>query len=172
MQADQQESVARFIQLRDELQLLYSGTAAQYDPTSGGYLFPPHGMCPADAVLKMVTSFHYQLAAAERTIADLEQELRQYPYVPISLHPMIILQPNAAPSSSIQRRVPDARTDIIRKIGNATADRRMAQEGLDFWKSVRAASDEYMEELKGKFTEKAELRRRILARQGIALPAW
>ncbi len=177
MSIDQEQtaSLERYTKLRNELQRLYNNTAEKYDPTSGGYFFAPHGMCQTEIVFKMVDSFHAQVTSAEQTMANLEEELKKFPYIPTSPHPMIILQsnlPSVTHTSNGNRLGMVQRNEIIRKITNSMADKLIAQDGLEFWKSVRIASHEYMEEIKGMFMEKAELRQRILVHYGIALPSW
>lgn len=171
--AQKKEALERYSTLKKELQQLFHGQASAHDPTAGGYFFAPHGMCPAEIVLKMVDSLHNQVAASDKTIATLEDELKRYPYIAGSLHPMIVVQSNVAVSGTraVDKHI-EARNGIIRKIANSMADRRIAQEALDFWRTVPIATEEYMEEIKQKFMEKAELQRQLLAIYGIAEPSW
>ena len=50
------------------------------------------------------------------------------------------------------------------------ADKLIAQDGLDFWNTVKPASTEYMKEIHKIFIEKAKLNQQILVKYGIALP--
>jgi hypothetical protein len=172
-------SLARHSELRNELQHLYNGQAVSYDPTAshGGCLYPPHGMCFAESVLKMADLFHSQIAAVEKGIAQMEDELKKNPYVPSSPHPMIVLQSGetARGFNGLDRRAvshPDKRNEIIRRIGNAMADKLSAQDGLKFWSTVRPASAEYMQKINGMFIEKNQLRHKLLEEDGIVVPAW
>jgi hypothetical protein len=168
--------LTRHNELKNELQRLYNEEAVSYDPTAGGNLFPPHGMCPANTALKIVDSFHSQITAAEKGIAQLEDEPKKNPYVPSSLHNMIVLQPgetsrlHGQDMRTLSR--PEKRNEIIRKISNAMADKRIAQEGLKFWETVRPATTEYMQKIKDMFIEKNKLRHQLLAENGIAVPSW
>jgi hypothetical protein len=171
--------LTRHNELRNELQELYNGEANNYDPTAGGSLFPPHGMCPTDSMLKIVESFHAQITTCERLIQQLEDELkRNNPYVPTSPHPMIVLQSGETPElEGLGRRRmlthQEKRNEIIHKIANAIADKRIAQEGLDFWQtSVRPATQEYMQKINDMFIEKNKLRHQLLVENGIAIPSW
>jgi hypothetical protein len=172
---EQTKAIERYTHLKKELHLLYNGRASEYDPTAGGYLFPPHGMCPADCVLKMVDSFQSQVTVAEQAIAKFEEELKKHPYISPSPHPMIILQSPPIAASNDRRMACHAgeeRNNIIRKITGSMGDKLIAQDGLDFWKKVKPASEQYMKEINGMFIEKAKLRQQILVKYGMALPSW
>lgn len=171
----QTAAIERYMHLKTELQILYNGRASEYDPTAGGYLFPPHGMCQAEIVLKMVDLFHNHVIACEQAMERFEEELEEHPYIPQSPHPMIVLKTTPSlPSASVDIRrdlaAQEARKNIIRKITNTMADKLMAQDGLIFWKTVKPASNEYMKELSEMFTEKSELRQEILVKYGMTLP--
>lgn len=87
------ERLARHTQLKDELQGMYGGRAQQYDPTAGGSLYPPPGMCNAKSMLQVVDGLHAQIRKVDDEIKSLNKKLAQYPYIASSPHPMIILQP-------------------------------------------------------------------------------
>lgn len=166
--------LARYEQLKSELQKLYGGRAQEYDPTAGGHMFPPHGMCMSEVTLRMIDSMQEQIKKIEKEMERLEQELKKHPYQPVSPHPMIILQPGK-PMDINQRHMAtsiETRNQLIRDIAKQEGERRILQEGIDFWSNVRPASAEYMQHVQRMFVEKNQLRSRLWEMHGLHPSAW
>jgi hypothetical protein len=155
--------LARYEKLKTDLQKLYGGRAQQYDPTAGGYLFPPHGLCASDTTLKMMDIMQDQITKIEQEISRLEQELEKHPYIPVSPHPMIILQPGNPLNNDRSQalRNIETRNQLLREIAKQEGERRILQEGVAFWSTVKPASAEYMQQVQRLFVEKDQLRTRL-----------
>ena len=166
--------LARYEKLRSDLQKLYDGRAQEYDPTAGGHLFPPHGMCASDTTLKMIDAMQDQTAKIEQEIARLEQELEKHPYIPVSPHPMIVLQPGNPLNNERSQalRNIETRNQLLRAIAKHEGERRILQEGVAFWSTVKPASAEYMQQVQRLFVEKDQLRTRLWEVHGLRPSAW
>lgn len=160
--------------LKQKLQDLYGGEAYKYDPTNGGNMFPPHGMCPVDAFIKIVDSYRSKLHEADRTIARLEADLNtKYPYIPGSPHPMIVLKPNIPVNDRRASAENSARIEIYNQVGRAVAEKLQAEEHLAFWtKHVKPVDHVYMAEIQTQFYEKAQLRKDLLCNEGLSVEPW
>jgi hypothetical protein len=172
---DHKDDLARYEQLKAELQKLYGGRAHEYDPTAGGHMFPPHGMCAADITLKMIDASQNGITKVETEIARLEQELDKHPYTPISPHPMIVLQPgspNINNDRSQASRSIEKRQNIFRELAKQAGEHRILQEDINFWSQVKLASVDYMQQVQRMFVEKTELRARLLQTHGVRTVAW
>lgn len=177
---DHKDDLARYEQLKAELQKLYGGRAHEYDPTAGGHLFPPHGMCAADTTLKMIDMSQDKITKVETEMARLEQELDKHPYTPISPHPMIVLQPGCSnindfspcsPATTSRRSI-EKRQNIFRELAKQAGEHRILQEDINFWSQVKRASVDYMQQVQRMFVEKTELRARLWATHGVRTVAW
>jgi uncharacterized coiled-coil protein SlyX len=166
--------LARYEKLKSDLQKLYGGRAQEYDPTSGGYMFPPHGMCASDATLKMIDTMQEQLTTIEKEIARLEQQLKRHPYIAVSPHPMIILQPGNPLNNDRSQalRNIETRNQLLREIAKQEGERRILQEAVAFWSTVKPASAEYMQQVQRLFVEKDQLRTRLWEVHGLRPSAW
>ena len=176
--------IVRYESLKSDLQKLYGGKAQEYDPTAGGHMFPPHGMCMSDITLKAIDNFQDQITKTEKEIARLEQELGKNPYTPISPHPMIVLKPNNSQHSDLvcsvtsgsfnqlTKRSIETRNQLVRDIAKQEGERRILQEGIDFWITVKPASAEYMQKVQCMFFEKNQLRARLWEVHGLRPSAW
>jgi hypothetical protein len=172
---DHKDDLARYEQLKAELQKLYGGRAHEYDPTAGGHMFPPHGMCAADITLKMIDASQNGITKVETEIARLEKELDKHPYTPISPHSMIVLQPgspNINNDRSQAARSIEKRPNIFRELAKQAAEHRILQEDINFWSQVKLASVDYMQQVQRMFVEKTELRARLLQTHGVRTVAW
>lgn len=172
---DHKDDLARYEQLKAELQKLYGGRAHEYDPTAGGHLFPPHGMCAADMTLKMIDMSQDKITKIETEMARLEQELDKHPYTPISPHPMIVLQPgspNINNDCSQASRSIEKRQSIFRELAKQAGEHRILQEDVNFWSQVKLASVDYMQQVQRMFVEKTELRARLWGTHGVRTVAW
>jgi chaperonin cofactor prefoldin len=167
--------LARYEQLKAELQKLYGGRAHEYDPTAGGHMFPPHGMCGADVTLKMIDAFQSKIKKVEQEIARLEQELGKYPYTAITPHPMIVLQPGI-PNINNDRfqtaRNIEIRQQLFRELAKQEGEHRILQEDLNFWSHVKLASVDYMQQIQRMFVEKDQIRARLWGVHGIRTGPW
>lgn len=166
--------LARYEQLKSELQKLYGGRAQEYDPTAGGHMFPPHGMCMSEVTLKMIDSMQEQTKKIEKDMERLEQELKKHPYQPVSPHPMIILQPGNPVdiNRGHMARSIETRNQLIRDIAKQEGERRILQEGIDFWSTVKPASVEYTQHVQRMFVEKKQLRSRLWEMHGLLPSVW
>lgn len=169
---DHKDDLARYEQLKAELQKLYGGRAHEYDPTAGGHLFPPHGMCAADMTLKMIDMSQDKITKVETEIARLEQELDKHPYMPISPHPMIVLQPGSPNICCPASRRMEKRQNIFRELAKQAGEHRILQEDVNFWSQVKLASVDYMQQVQRMFVEKTELRARLWATHGVRTVPW
>ena len=129
-------------------------------------------MLDTDSRMKILESFHQGVCVAEANIVSLENELTEYPFIPYSPHPMIKLHPGQSQSCHLNRKSQETRAQIIRKIAMAQGELRIQKEGLDFYKSVRSASKEYMKEIEQMFIEKKSLHATLLDQHGMYFPAW
>jgi hypothetical protein len=176
--------IVRYETLKSDLQKLYGGRAQEYDPTAGGHMFPPHGMCMSEITLKTIDNFQDQITKIEKEIARLEQELGKNTYTPISPHPMIVLEHgnsqntdpiwtsgNFNPPNKTSRSI-EARNQLVRDIAKQEGERRILQEGIDFWSTVKPASAEYMQKVQRMFFEKNQLRARLWEVHGLRPSAW
>jgi len=177
---DHKDDLARYEQLKAELQKLYGGRAHEYDPTAGGHLFPPHGMCAADMTLKMIDMSQDKITKVETEMAYLEQELGKHPYTPVSPHPMIVLQPGCSntndfspgcPATSSRRSI-EKRQKIFRELAKQAGEHRILQEDVNYWSQVKRASVDYMQQVQRMFVEKTELRARLWATHGVRTEPW
>jgi hypothetical protein len=168
------DDLARYEKLKFDLQKLYGGRAQEYDPTTGGYMFPPHGMCASDTTLKMIDAIQGLITKSEKDIARFEHELKKHPYTPMSPHPMIILQPgNPQNHDQAQKSMSlDTRNQLIRDIAKQEGERRILQEGLDFWRTVKPANAEYMQQIQRMFVEKKQLREKLWEVHNLHPAAW
>ncbi len=166
--------VTRFETLKSDLQKLYGGRAQEYDPTARNTLYPPHGMCHVDIILKSVDQLHDKIKDIDKEIARLEQELKKHPYTPNSPHPMIVLQPgNPQNNDSHQTsRSIETRNQLVRDIAKQEGVRRILKEDMDFWSTVKPASIEYMQQIQCMFVEKNQLRKKLLEVYGLRPSAW
>jgi len=177
---DHKDDLARYEQLKAELQKLYGGRAHEYDPTAGGHLFPPHGMCAADMTLKMIDMSQDKITKVETEMARLEQELVIHPYTPVSPHPMIVLlhgcsnindfSPGSPATAS--RRSIEKRQNIFRELAKQAGEHRILQEDVNYWSQVKRASVDYMLQVQRMFVEKTELRARLWGTHGVRTVAW
>ena len=172
---DHKDDLARYEQLKAELQKLYGGRAHEYDPTAGGHLFPPHGMCAADMTLKMIDMSQDKITKVETEMAYLEQELGKHPYTPVSPHPMIVLQPGSPninnDRSKTERNI-EKRQKIFRELAKQAGEHRILQEDVNYWSQVKRASVDYMLQVQRMFVEKTELRARLWATHGVRTAPW
>lgn len=169
---DHKDDLARYEQLKAELQKLYGGMAHKYDPTAGGYMFPPHGMCAAEMTLKMIDMSQDKITKVETEMARLEQELDKHPYIPTSPHPMIVLQPGSPNINNQDSRSMEKRHNIFRELAKQAGEHRILQEDVNYWSQVKRASVEYMQQVQRMFVEKTELRARLWGTHGVRTVAW
>lgn len=172
---DHTHDLARYEELKAELQKLYGGRANEYDPTAGGHMFPPHGMCAADMTLKMIDISQDKITKVETEIARLEQELDKHPYTPITPHPMIVLQPGSLHINNDRgqaARSMERRQNIFRELAKQEGEHRILQEDINFWSHVKLASVDYMQQVQRMFVEKTELRARLWGTHGVRAAPW
>jgi hypothetical protein len=169
---DHKDDLARYEQLKAELQKLYGGRAHEYDPTAGGHMFPPHGMCAAEMTLKMIDMSQDKITKVETEMARLEQDLDKHPYIPTSPHPMIVLQPGSPNINNQDSRSMEKRHNIFRELARQAGEHRILQEDVNYWSQVKRASVDYMQQVQRMFVEKTELRARLWATHGVRTVAW
>ena len=132
-------------------------------------------MCASDnTTLKMIDAMQDQTAKIEQEIARLEQELEKHPYIPVSPHPMIVLQPGNPLNNERSQalRNIETRNQLLRAIAKHEGERRILQEGVAFWSTVKPASAEYMQQVQRLFVEKDQLRTRLWEVHGLRPSAW
>ena len=166
--------LARYEKLKSDLQKLYGGRAQEYDPTAGGHMFPPHGTCMSELTLRMMDTMQEQITKIEKDIVRLEQQLKMHPYTPVSPHPMIVLQPGNPLNNDLGQasRNTETRNQLLREIAKQEGERRILQEGVDFWGTVKPASVEYMQQVRSMFVEKNQLRAKLWENHGLRPSAW
>lgn len=64
------------------------------------------------------------------------------------------------------------RHEILRKIGAAEGEKLIVKEHLQFWETVRPASEEYMQYVNAMFQEKSRLRQQLFTEDGVIEPLW
>lgn len=168
--------LARYEKLKSDLQKLYGGRAQEYDPTAGGLMFPPHGTCMSELTLKMMDTMQEQITKSEKEVVRLEQVLKMHPYTPVSPHPMIVLRPGISKALSEDlgqaSRNAETRNQLLRDIAKQEGERRILQEGVDFWSTVKPASVEYMQQVRNMFVDKNQLRAKLWENHGLRPSAW
>ena len=167
MQAKQE----RHASIKEELLQLYGCKAKEYGQSrrDNGQLFPPPGMCYTDVLLKLMQTSQDTIKKEEDAIQKLEAEVLLHEVVLPIVHPMMNLQPRTP-----GKYIPDnsARERLYMEIGKATARKRIAEDVLEAFKTVKPASAVYMERLASLFKEKKALAEELFEAHGVLVSEW